>query len=129
MEYKQVIKVLVVDDEKVVREFLVRLLSLEDIEVKAAEDGLKAIEIAKKEKFDLIFLDVRMPNLDGLQTLKELKKTAPAFTRYVMITGYAVDDMLEQAKVEGATTAIKKPFEIGEILNQLSEVRRLKKAV
>lgn len=108
-------KVLVVDDVKEVRDFLIRLLSLRGLNVKAVEDGFKAIEIFKQEKFDIVFLDVKMPRLNGVETLKELKKYNPD-CRYVMITGYAVDDLLAQARNEGAFTTIRKPFNIDEII-------------
>lgn len=112
---KRLIKVLIVDDEKVVRDFLVRLLSLQSLEVKAVEDGFKAIEAAEGESFDLVFLDARMPKMNGLEVFKELKKINPG-SKYVMMTGYAIDDLLEQANKEGAIISLKKPFEIEEIL-------------
>lgn len=108
-------KVLVVDDEKEVRDFLIRLLSLRGLHVKAVEDGYKAIEIFKQEKFDVVFLDVRMPHLNGVEALRELKKYNPS-AKYVMITGYAVNDLLEEAREEGAFTSIRKPFDIDEII-------------
>lgn len=108
------IKILVVDDEKIVRDFLTQLLSNTDISVKAAENGFKGIEMFKKEKFDLVFLDVRMPGIEGLETFRELKKINPA-AKFIMMTGYAVDDILEEAKKEGVTYALKKPFDIGQI--------------
>lgn len=115
---KKGMKVLVVDDEKVVRDFLSRFLSLEAVEVKTAEDGFSAIEQAKKEKFDLVFLDVRMPKMDGLKTFLELKKINPE-TKYVMMTGYGVDELVEQAKKEGIFAYLKKPFDIEQMLSIL----------
>jgi two-component system response regulator HydG len=108
-----VIKIMVVDDEKIIREFLARLLSLKGVEVECVEDGHKAIEAAQAENFDFFFLDVRMPKIDGLQTLKQLKKISPK-SQYVMMTGYAVDDLLQEAEKEGILAAIKKPFDISQ---------------
>ncbi|MCM8800540.1 MAG: response regulator [Candidatus Omnitrophica bacterium] len=122
MADKKSIKVLVVDDEKVVRDFLIRLLSLENLEVKTAEDGFSALEQAKKESFDLVFLDVRMPKMDGVQTLIELRKINPQ-ARYVMMTGYAVDDLLEKAMKEGAFASLKKPFDINQMLSILKSAQ------
>lgn len=107
-------KILVVDDEKVVRDFLTRFLKLKSLEVETAESGFAAIKLAEKEKFDLVFLDVRMPKIDGLQTFRRLKKLTPG-SKYIMMTGYAVDDLLEQAKNEGAIVSLKKPFDIDEL--------------
>jgi two-component system response regulator HydG len=113
-------KILVVDDEKVVRDFLIRLLSLKGITARTAESGFQAIEIMKAEPFDFAFLDVRMPGMDGVQTLKELKKINPN-CKYVMMTGYSVDDLLEEAKRENILAAIKKPFDINQIISFITE--------
>lgn len=114
MNESNIIKVLVVDDEKVVRDFLSRFLSLQNLKVQAVESGKKAIEEARVEKFDFVFLDIRMPEMNGLETLLELKKIQPQ-SKYIMMTGYAVDDLLESAKKEGIFASIKKPFDINQI--------------
>ncbi len=108
------VKALVVDDEKIVRDFLARILSIQAIEVKTVEDGLKAVEAVKQEKFDLAFLDIRMPGMNGLETFRELKKIDPDL-KYVMMTGYSVDELLENARAEGVTNFFKKPFDINSI--------------
>ena len=127
MNYQDIIKALVVDDEKVIRDFLVRLLSLEAIETKAVDDGFKAIEMAKQEKFDIIFLDVRMPQLNGVDTLRELRKISPD-SKYILMTGYAVDDLLEKAEKEGIVASIRKPFEISQILTFIKDYKQEKQA-
>ena len=108
------IKVLVVDDEKIIRDFFGRLLSLQGLEVIEAEDGYKASELAKGNKFDLYFIDVRMPGMDGLETFRQIRQIHPE-ALVVMMTGYALDNILEQAQKEGASGSIRKPFAIGEI--------------
>jgi DNA-binding NtrC family response regulator len=108
------IKVLVVDDEQIVRDFLERFLTLKSAIVKLVEDGFRAVEAAKQERFDLVFLDVKMPQMDGLETFRLLKKIDPE-AKYVMMTGYAFDDLLEQAQQEGVAHSIKKPFDISQI--------------
>lgn len=114
------LRALVVDDEEVVREFLVRVLSLKGFETAAAEDGMKAIALARQGPFDICFLDVRMPRLNGLETMRELKKINPS-AAYIMMTGYAVDDILRQAAAEGAAASIKKPFNISELETLIKE--------
>lgn len=125
MSDKKVIKALVVDDEKLVRDFLTRFLSLKGIETKAVEDGFKAIEAAKKEKFDIVFLELEMPRIDTPSLLRELKEINP-HSRYVIITAYLKDDLWEEAKKEGADICFKKPFEFDEIISEIDEIRRLK---
>lgn len=119
---KDRIKVLVVDDEKIIRDFFQRLLSLLNLEVAEAENGYKAIEMAQKEKFDLCFIDVRMPGLNGLETYREIRKTNPEAV-VVLTTGYAVEEILEQAQKEGVECHIHKPFNINEINTVIDKVR------
>src|SRR3989339_1289405 len=71
------IKVLVVDDEKIIRDFFGRLLSLQGLEVIEAEDGYKASELAKGNKFDLYFIDVRMPGMDVFETFRQIRQIHP----------------------------------------------------
>src|SRR3990167_2973459 len=77
MSQKKNLKALVVDDEKVVRDFFVRFLKLESVEVTAVEDGLQAVEALKKEVFDLAFLDIRMPKKNGWEAFCQLHRLAP----------------------------------------------------
>ncbi len=119
------IKVLVVDDEKIIRDFFARLLSLQGLEVIEAEDGYKAAEMSKTGKFDLYFIDVRMPGLDGLETFRRIRQVHPE-ARVVMMTGYALDNILEQAQKEGASGSIRKPFAIGEIKGIVEKAAREK---
>jgi two-component system response regulator (stage 0 sporulation protein F) len=101
-------------------------LTLEGIEVKQACDGLEAVDLARKEKFDIVFLDVRMPNMGGLETLKELKILDPG-VKCVMITGYEANDLLELAKNEGAIASIQKPLDLGRIDSLLKEYTGLER--
>jgi len=128
MADEEKIKALVVDDETVIRDFLSRFLSLNGIEVTAVTDGFKAVELAGKEDFDIIFLDVRMPKMDGLETLRALKKIRPQ-SRYVMMTGYAVDDLLEKAEKEGAVSSLKKPFDINRIEDTIKDYTQKESAI
>jgi CheY-like chemotaxis protein len=114
-------KILVVDDEKIVRDFLSRFLTLEDMQVRVADGGLQAIAMAKEEKFDIIFVDARMPQMDGLEALKELKKINPG-CKYIMMTGYSLDDLLKKTGTEKIDAIIRKPFEINEIATILADV-------
>jgi len=128
MVEKERIKVLVVDDEAVIRDFLSRFLSLNGIEVTAVADGFKAIELAGKEEFDIFFLDLRMPKMDGLETLKALKKIKPR-GRYVMMTGYVADGLLEKVEKEGPVFTLKKPFDISRIEATIKDYTQKKSAI
>ncbi len=126
MDEKRNSNVLIVDDEKTVRDFLTRLVSLRGLTVKSAESGFMAIEMMACEAFDFVFLDVRMPKMDGIQTLRALKKIN-AGAKYVMMTGYSVENLLEEAQKENIFASIKKPFDIKLISTFLNEQAKEKR--
>lgn len=118
------IKVLVVDDEKVVRDFLSSFLNFKGINTKAAEDGLEALEIIKQEEFDLVFAEIAMCRMGGLEIFREVKKLRPEI-KFIITSAYAPQEMLKQAMNEGVVACIKKPFDIEEIIMILKELRLL----
>ncbi len=107
-------RALIVDDEKIIRDFLNSLLSLHGLEVVKAEDGYEAVELSRAGRFDLFFIDCRLPGLNGLDTFRLIRQIDREAS-VVMMTGYMVEDILEQAVSEGAYGLIRKPFDIGEI--------------
>ncbi len=88
--------ILVVDDEFATRETLKGILEDRGYKVTVVEDGHAAIEMAKKTHFDIMFIDVVMPGIDGLQTLEGVKKVDPK-TKLVMMTGHDIEDIVEKA--------------------------------
>lgn len=119
MKNKQV-RVLIVDDEEVMRSLFVDLLTERGCEVIAAKNGLEAAELAKKIDFAIAFIDVHMPIMNGLEVLRAIKKINPQ-TAIVMMDSYP-DLLVEQSKEEGAITCIHKPFEIKEVIKIMDEV-------
>jgi two-component system response regulator HydG len=119
------IKVLVVDNEKVIRDFFNQLLSQLGLEVMEAEDGYKALELVKKEKFDLFFVDVRLPGLNGLDTYRRIRKIDP-YASVVMVTGHTVEKLLKQTQEEGSYGIIRKPFDISQIKDVVSKIDKEK---
>lgn len=118
------IKVLVVNDEKVIRDFLTRFLNLKGIDVKAVEDGLQAIEIVKQEEFDLVFAEIKMRKMDGLEVFREVKKLRPEI-KFIITSAYAPQEMLEQVKQEGVIACISNPFDIEELVMIVKELHLL----
>lgn len=121
MNTKNTIKVLIVDDESSVRDFLLRFLKLLPVEAKAASDGMQAIELAKQEGFDLVFMDIRMPEMNGLQAFSELKKINPDLT-CVFMTGYSSEAALLNNTKQ---ICLRKPFDdinqIRDIVNKMMQ--------
>ncbi|HIC91845.1 MAG TPA: sigma-54-dependent Fis family transcriptional regulator [Syntrophaceae bacterium] len=107
-------KILVVDDELSMREMLKILLKKEGYEVVTASDGEKASQLFKKDHYDLIIADIRMPKMDGLTLLHRIKEHHPHIP-VIMITAYASPDDAILAMKEGAYDYITKPFKVEEI--------------
>jgi NarL family two-component system response regulator LiaR len=117
------IRVLVVDDQNVVREGLVAILAnYPDIEVVSqAADGVQAVECVKREKPDVVLLDMVMPNQDGLTTIPKIKEIAPS-TRILVVTGFAENDMVYQAIKAGALGYILKDATRDQLLQAIRDV-------
>ncbi|MBI5183014.1 MAG: sigma-54-dependent Fis family transcriptional regulator [Nitrospinae bacterium] len=107
-------KILVVDDEKGMREFLSIMLKKEGYEVISAEGGGEAIDLIKDDSFDLVITDIKMPRLDGLTVLNAIKEIEP-HTPVIMITAFAATETAVEAMKKGAYDYITKPFKIDEI--------------
>ena len=107
-------KILVVDDEKSMREFLEIMLRKEDYKVSLAPNGEEVLRLLERDIFDLVLLDIRMPKMDGIAVLKKIKALSPE-TVVIMITAYASADTAIKAMKEGAYDYITKPFKIEEI--------------
>jgi excisionase family DNA binding protein len=113
-------KVLVVDDEELVREALKRMVELHDIQAVTVASGLKAIEAVKQESFRMVFLDLGMPGMNGVETLKALKEIDRHLV-FVVVTGLAGESDLFRSVLDHApVSVIPKPFtlqQIGEVLS------------
>ncbi len=107
-------KILVVDDEQSMREFLDIMLKKEGYKVSLASNGEEVLKLIEKDIFDLVLLDIRMPKMDGIAVLKKIKATSPE-TVVIMITAYASADTAIKAMKEGAYDYITKPFKVEEI--------------
>jgi len=115
------LKVLVVDDQKSMRLTLAAILEDHGYDVTEVEDGYRAIEAVEQIPFDLVFMDIKMPGINGVQTFRETKKISPKSV-VVMMTGFAVDDLVKEALDEGAFSVIYKPFDMGSVINLVESV-------
>ena len=105
--------ILVVDDEKSMREFLDIMLSKEGYQVSLAENGEEACELLEKEEYDLLITDIRMKDLDGIGVLKKAKSVMPDIV-VVMISAFATASTAVDAMREGAYDYIPKPFKVSD---------------
>ena len=121
-------RILVVDDEQNLTLLLESILESKGYEVETANSGLEAIEKAQKKTFDICLLDIRMPGMNGVEVFLKIKEISP-LTRVIMMTAYAVEDLIEIALNEGAYTCVHKPFDIDDILRLVEEALKTKKQV
>jgi DNA-binding NtrC family response regulator len=116
----QKFRVLVVDDETDFLETFVDRLQMRDVNVEGVESGEKALELLKKKLFDVVILDVKMPGMDGVSTLREIKKRWPLM-EVIMLTGHAsVESGIEGMKL-GAYDYIMKPADIDDLMDKMQQ--------
>ena len=117
------ISILVVDDEKNLTLAMRRLLSAEGYRTETAGSGEAALEIVKEDFFDVVFLDVNMPDMNGLETFKKLNKVSPN-SSVVMISGYGktLKELVEEARELGVHSVIDKPFKITQITQAIHDL-------
>src|SRR5579863_3959427 len=115
-------RILVIDDDRDHAESIVDILSMRGYEVEAAFSGEAGVKVFREEDFDIIFMDVKLPGMNGVETFFEFKKIRPT-ARVMMMTGYSVEQLISQAIENGALGVLRKPFAITELLQVLDEVK------
>ena len=120
-------RILVIDDDRAVRSAVQLVLENEGLEVHVADDGRSGLKILKAESFDLLIVDVFMPGMDGLETIRLVHEQKPDLPIIVMSgmsfrTGSApAPDFLSMATKLGAICSLKKPFRPRELLAVVAE--------
>lgn len=106
-------KILAVDDSVSIRKSISFILSQEGYEVVEAVDGVDGCEKAKSDKFNLVITDINMPNMDGIDFIKQLRGSIEGykFTPIIALTTENQDSKMQEGKAAGATGWIVKPFE------------------
>ncbi|MCB9073097.1 MAG: sigma-54-dependent Fis family transcriptional regulator [Bdellovibrionaceae bacterium] len=118
-------RILVVDDEESIREFLNIMLKKEGYDVTCVEDGQKADEILKKKSFEMVISDLQMPHITGLELLKIVKENYPN-TLFMLITAFGTTETAVEAMKMGAYDYITKPFKLDEVRINIANALRSK---
>jgi DNA-binding NtrC family response regulator len=113
--------ILVVDDEEALRTVLGSELESSGYEVSTAADGDEAISVIQNKKFDLVLLDIKMPNVDGFEVLKFIKKNFPKL-KVIMLTGFADLKNAIESKKNGAEDFVSKPYDLVDLLTTIERV-------
>ena len=122
----QLPKVLVIDDEPGVRELISEALSISEITAVQAADGLEALSLLRRDRFDLLILDINMPKLDGLALLEKLR-TEGMSVPVLMLSARADKTDINQGLRIGADDYLTKPFSIEELVLRVKAIMRRSK--
>jgi len=107
-------KVLVIDDDEIVREVLIEHLKNDGYEVVGCSNGYKGLELFKNDRFDLVILDLLMPGINGIEVLKEIKRYSP-HSIVILITAFGSIENAVEAMRAGAFDYITKPFNLSDV--------------
>ena len=114
-------RIMVVDDDVDLRTTLQEILADEGRDVVSAEDGIQAVQMASEGPFALIFMDIQMPGMNGVDAFLAIKELRPD-CKVVLMTGYSVESLVRTALSEGAINVLGKPVSIEQILEITDEV-------
>lgn len=116
-------RILLVDDEVEFLETLVKRLKKRDMNVSAVKSGEEALEWLDREPVDVAVLDVRMPGMDGIQTLREIKRRYP-LTEVIMLTGHASFEVAVEGMELGAFDYLMKPINIDDLIYKVQDANK-----
>lgn len=115
--------VLLVDDEAEFLDTLVKRIKKRNVHVTGVESGEKALAFLSEQPVDVVVLDVRMPGMDGIETLREIKKKHP-LVEVIMLTGHASLEVAIEGMELGAFDYLMKPIDIDELLYKLEDAHK-----
>ncbi len=113
--------ILIVDDNVGLAETLSFILKKKGYRAGIAKDGNEAVKKVKDKFFDIIFVDIKMPLMNGVEAYKEIKQISPVSIVFMM-TAYGVDELVQEALEEGAHSILYKPMDIEKTLTLIEEV-------
>ena len=114
------LRVLIVDDEDDFRETIVKRLNARKILSEGAANGIQALEVIAAKDFDVVVLDVKMPDMDGIETLRRIKQMKPAI-EVIMLTGHASVEFGIKGMQLGAFDYVMKPAPLNELLDTIGQ--------
>ncbi|MDE1921311.1 MAG: response regulator [Candidatus Omnitrophica bacterium] len=114
------LNILVVDDKKVIGDFFDLTMGYYGHHITVTHDLPHALQAVQAQEFDIAFMDMMMPDHDGVAVLKEIKEIVPSLA-VVMMSGYTLDEKIRQAGRLGAVNCLKKPFEVDDIRRAVFE--------
>ncbi|WP_420645223.1 response regulator [Candidatus Leptofilum sp.] len=118
--------ILIVDDNINLSQTMSFVLQDKGYKVLTAGNGASAIRAVKENFFDIIFMDIKMPDMNGVESYKHIKKINPDAT-VVMMTAYSVESLIQEALMEGAHSVIRKPLDLNKVLAMIPLINKAKR--
>lgn len=118
-------RILVIDDEEVIRSLFKETLKEQGHVVITAANGAEGIQQVRQQEFDLVFLDLKLPDMEGPEVFREIKKIKPSLL-VTIITGYPESEMMERAMKEGPMGVMSKPFGYSDIIGAVNSFLHIK---
>jgi len=115
--------VLIIDDDIGMTETLYDIMTDLGYRVEVAKDGFKAMEKVRAQTFDVILMDIKMPGINGVETIKQIKGIRPEAT-VMMMTAYSVEDLVAEALNEGAYGIMYKPVDVNQLVEFIERVKK-----
>ncbi len=115
-------RLLIVDDDSDFAVSLAEFLELCDHQVDITFTGKDGVEAAKKNYYDAVLMDISLPGLNGIESLRQIRQANPA-VRCFLMTGFSADHIAKQGIEAGAVEILTKPIELEDILRRLSDIR------
>ncbi len=117
--------ILLVDDNVNLTRIMSLILGRKGYEVTTAETGFEAMDMVNEKPFDIIFMDIKLPGMNGVEIFKKIKKIRSDAV-VMMMTAYSVDDLVQEALQEGAYGVIYKPMDINKVVGIIEETKKIK---
>jgi len=119
----ETVRILIIDDDENIRKVLSTILEEEGYEVESVDTAKKAIEKTRRKFYNLALIDIRLPDMEGIELLTRMKDTTPKM-RKIIITGYPTLQNAVEAVNRGADAYILKPFDMEKVLEEIKEQLR-----
>jgi len=113
--------IMVVDDDTTLAEGIADVLDAKGYNVSIANDGFEALDLVKKDIFNIVLMDIRMPEMNGVETYRRIKVVRPQI-KVIMMTAYSTENLVDEAMHEGAIEVMNKPIGLDRLIALIEDL-------